>query len=834
MPQDPFARHFPTAGGSDPFARPATVQDDVDPFASTPPVRSKWGDYAGMAMRGLTGFLAGEGGPVGALVSGAGDLAAQTVEKFGGSRDKYNLGEAGVSSAAGAIPFGRAGSLIARMLKGSAIASGTSAAMDVASQLGDDDPSAFDIGRTGRAARSGAVLGTAGAGAGALAEKFIGRGRSTGVLAKEAGLERQPRLRAGNNVVDVPATGAPEPFHVDTPAQTPQIRQPNNVVDVGEGGGEPFAMGDTPTRRPPFLRQPSNVTDIPATGTPEPFEIGSASPAQVDRVSELERRLADEERRHADTLAFFKKPGASERVEGGYGTQPDVPFSELPDINAPTAAAETGIENARRRGVPFVPSELVTTHQQLRPKWDQTLAETGSDQRESLPFFSRRVLGTENPRKLMGAERKALKAAKDAGKPIYPGEPRDEFSTGTGQPVSRPDTVETSAFPGGRSTEEHSVGDLVDRLYDDESGSIDPVLARRLGLHAGSAAAGAGLAGATSDDEHRTRNMLGGAAVGAVAPLGPSKLGKLRYFSLLGSTGAQTKNLVGNAGAVLVRAGEEAAIGNTAGAKKLLSSVFSTQTVKDSIDAFKHAPAQDTRWGKNTGVLGTFSRIMHSIDEGATKGMQRGGLSNDDARTSLFTAEPKSKAGKSIASRAESLSAIMPFVRTGVNALERGMEHTPGVGLLPAVRAMRGSSTNRVMARQAMGALAMLAGGAVGADNPTVGAALGPLAFPFSAGAAGRRAYDKTKHKGDLLTTFAKEEADTLRRALPFPTDAYDFDPGKYLSTFVPGVGRDASLVNPNDLDTSGGLFDPSIAKIPYLNAAMLRRKPKARKAVTR
>jgi hypothetical protein len=211
--------------------------------------------------------------------------------------------------------------------------------------------------------------------------------------------------------------------------------------------------------------------------------------------------------------------------------------------------------------------------------------------------------------------------------------------------------------------------------------------------------------------------------------------------------------------------------------------------------------------------------------------LERGGLSRNEARTSLFTSEPKSVSGKWMAARPEGMSAVMPFVRTGTNIVERGLEHTPGIGMLPAVRAMRGDPTNRVLARQAMGALALAAGVGYGSDNPYVGAALGPLALPFMAGAAGKRAYER---RGDPLTNIAKGELDLLRQSLPLPTDSFDFDPGKYLATFVPGVGRDASLVDPRTLETSKGLFDPSIAKIPYLNAALLRRKRKPSKRAVR
>lgn len=721
------------------------------------------------------------------------------------------------------------------------------------------------------------------------------------------GLPRQPAVRAGNTVVDMAGEGtAIDPFRV---AAAEPAGLPGPLVRAG-------ASGQAAT--PPMTLAPG--------ATPEPFELppllkpamGAKPPAPVPTLPA-----------GAPTAAMTPVTQAIEAIAapGGAGAV------------APVAAApvRTAADVARESGKPFVPSEVFSTWLGLRPKWADTLASTGSDMREDLPFFARRVLSAENPRKLMGAERKAVAAAKAAGKPIVPGAPELQPGATTPHPVPRPDTIETtSPFPGGPpapapppppaaaaatgklrvrkdpdfamngihhvtledgtqarvfydrasqtwyedlpTTQKHtshysdltgnsrdeliakirqrgtgtdaakgapksaaidpetsSLDDMVTRLYGDETGSIDPEVARRLGLHAGSAAIGGGVAGAMSDDETRTRNMIGGAVLGAAAPTaftkgGAELLGKLRYFSMLGSTGAQSKNIVGNAGSVLVRASEEALTGNTQTAKDLLSQVFSRETAARIVDAFKNAPAADTRWGKNTGALGVFSRIMHAVDEGVTAGLERGGLTNAEAKTSLFTSEPLSKSGKWIASRPEYMSAVVPFVRTGVNIVERGLEHTPGIGSLPAVRAMRGSSTDRVIARQALGALAMAAGVGLGESSPTVGAAMGPLWLPYTIGARGREAYER--RSGDPFSNVARSVPETIGESLPLPSSSTvsPYDPARFLASFVPGLLRDASAVPPSEFKQPG-LFDPAIAKIPFLNEALLERKPPKRAA---
>jgi hypothetical protein len=525
--------------------------------------------------------------------------------------------------------------------------------------------------------------------------------------------------------------------------------------------------------------------------------------------------------------------------EGGRGLIP----AERPDAAA--AAVETGLDRAKATGKVNVPSELYTAWQDLRPRWAEQAAATGDNMAEDLPFFARRVIqGAENPRKLMGAERKALKSAQSAGKELFPGAPREDFGTSTGQPVPRPDT--RMAFPDD-GTPLPDDNDLLRQFLSDESGSISPELAQKLGLHATSAAAGAGLGYLGSDDEHKTRNAIGMGLVGAAAPLalqkgGLDQLSKLRYFSMLASPSAQLKNVVGNSGSVLVRAGEEALTGNTQGAKDLLSSVFSRETAARIAEAYKHAGADipgDTRWGQTSGPLGIPSRMMHGVDEGVTQGLERGGLSTDEAKLSLFTSEPRSKVGKWIASRPPAASIAMPFVRTATNMVERGLEHTPGVGLLPAVREMRGDDSRRVMARQAMGALAMLAGGyglseVPRALQPYVAAAAGPLALPLMAGSQISKAYESHAPHADPFAKAVKSQGTLLADQLPLPSGSYEYDPSRILASFVPGVLAAANGADsPSDFEQPG-LFDPSIAKIPFLNSALLRRKPKRARRVSR
>lgn len=902
------------------------------PAAPATPEPSHWGDYLGLAIRGAGGFLGGEGGAPGAAINGLADLLAQGAERIGGSRDRFNMLEAGTAAGVGAIPFGKAGSTALRYLKGALFGSGAGAAMDVANQLGDDRRQGFDTGELGRAAVSGGVLGTAGAGIGHGLETLLGRGgravaptlRDTLQAEAERAGTITPRsvplsedIAAGRAVGPDAGTFAPlnsaapaaggitsreqiggiDPARLNTPpaaapAQAwwaPRVRSTADVVDVPgpiEGGLDaprgPQNQGPAGlpgSDRVPLPRSPRGGPGGPEPpdytggggGAVEPFDPYSrtvadgsddwhltapddaapaatpATPAAAEPFdADFEQRYADAERRNIDAFtrrflspldALVSTPERQAELRDAVNAARDarrVTAAAVPAEQAAAAAAEAPASTAAAAAGPrtHVPAEILATWLKLRPKWAETLAGTGVDQREDLVPFTERVLREPNARKLMGAERKAVRGARErytaegrGEQLLSPESPLREGQTAGSGPLESPPGRLTGSFTDTALPDEAgSLDDLVHRFFSDESGSIDPALAQRLGRTAAGALAGAGTAAALSDDENRTRNVIGAALLGAGAT-NPELLAKLRFFSMLGSVGAQTKNLVGNTGATAAKVGELALSGDRAAAKRLASSVFSPDTGREIAQAFRDAPANDTRWGSNSGPLGIFSRMMHAVDQGVSSSMERGGLTPDETRLTLFTGAPRSAAGKWLAARPSSFSALMPFVRTATNIAERGLEHTPGLAMLPAVRAMRPETTNQqLLARQAMGLMALLAGGTMGSAHPLLGAALGPLSVPFAAGAAARRGYEQ---RGDTFSNIVKAEADLLGDALPLPSSTFStpYDPGKFIASFVPTLLKEASLVDLRDLDTRGSIFNPAIAKLPFLNDAVLRRR---------
>lgn len=492
------------------------------------------------------------------------------------------------------------------------------------------------------------------------------------------------------------------------------------------------------------------------------------------------------------------------------------------DLDAILAAGE-------RPRKPFVPAEHVVAHREIMKRQAE---KPGSGNTSGDLVGSSVQWQKTTPERLWNLERKATKAARArTGDRLLP--------IAFDETPRNPTTVD-QLHPNWPKTP----GDGADLTG--ESGAIDPELLTKLAFHLGGAATGATAAGVLSDDDTRLRNMIGAGLAGGIAPLAvtnPQALQRIRYASLLGSGSPQIKNLLGGVSNTAVRAGENLLTGDVQGAKDLLSGVFDPEILTRFRDAFQDAGTATPRtmdagrWGTTQGILGLPSRVMHAADEAFTGGLQRGGLTEDDARTVLMTNQPRSLTGQKVAELAHipTISTVVPFARTAMNMLERGLEHTPGIGSLPAVAKMRPESTfGQRMARQGMGAAA-LGAGAVASEylpdsvEPYAVAGMGPLALPYLFGAAGKEAYER---RGDPFSNVARSPIDVLRDAMALPTDPYDWDLGRYMASYVPGVVRDASLADPRSFSTSRSIFDPTISKIPMLNEAVLPRK--ARRAVQR
>lgn len=148
-----------------------------------------------------------------------------------------------------------------------------------------------------------------------------------------------------------------------------------------------------------------------------------------------------------DAVDYNPRPGETYGIEGprgfqlltdngGRAPQSILPGSAIPpaDMLPPGAAspleqnlADAGVTNAigsdqgavrlNENGVPKgkIPAPFVALMQRLGSGWENTLAKTGVDMREGAVAMAHRIAAEENPRNLMGAERKLVKELRDQG-----------------------------------------------------------------------------------------------------------------------------------------------------------------------------------------------------------------------------------------------------------------------------------------------------------------------------------------------------------------------------------------------------------------------------------
>jgi GNAT superfamily N-acetyltransferase len=642
--------------------------------------------------------------------------------------------------------------------------------------------------------------------------------------------------------------GADGPLDLDVRGGTPEddvdalMRSLGVTDDVLEAATSPRTVAASAT--------PDGIRYVPRPGTisaelPDGTVVGSLN--FVDNGADglkLANIDVDENMRRqgigTQLLETLRKQAGDRPIDRGDAV--------TPEGQAFRAATSRSAADVPAEPLIYIPREQEQAYREIIER-EARAAMTGQEQPglDTLIGAARRWQEEPNPRRLWGVERKATQAARSrVGRWMrQPGEGGQRQPTA---PSLQPSPLDPTPAPPleADSLPPDAKNRWLDALFGDDSGAggeagyIDPTLLEKLGRHAGGAAIGSAVGGYYSDDDTRARNMIGGAILGGALPAGGQRLAKLRYASMLGGSSPQLSNISGGVSATLVRATEEALTGNVQGAKDLLSGVFDQRTLDAIVDSWKRNPgAMDgdvSRWGSTSGILGAPSRAMHAVDEGITSGMTRGGLSTEEAKLQLLTSKPRSRTGQWVASRPGEGwgSAVMPFVRTATNLVERGLEHTPGAGFLKGVKAMRpNDSTGRRLARQGMGLAAMGAGAAFGDEHPQVTPLLGPLALPYALGTAGVEALE-SRSGGDPLRRVTLSAFDTLRRMAPLPSNEYAYDPTRYLASYVPGIVRDANWIAPDEFRQDQSIFDPAIARIPVVNEAVLPRRVKRPRRVSR
>lgn len=276
------------------------------------------------------------------------------------------------------------------------------------------------------------------------------------------------------------------------------------------------------------------------------------------------------------------------------------------------------------------------------------------------------------------------------------------------------------------------------RQINNERGSVDPMLAAKIGLPVAGAVAGSAMAGEDGNP------LLGGAlgALGGLAAANPGatmkRLQEARMIGML-SGAALPKSVLGNVGAHLTAAAE---MGSAAPIREMLRV---PTNVKTAVQAFRNQPktisaATGAAPVEGLGRLNLPGRLMGALDEASNASLQRSGLSPEQAQRLLLTTENPVGAGSTLNTALNTRLGrwLVPFQRIPVNQFSQGVQSLEG--LLPKgsvkLDPVHTSKAGRALTVGSMGAGA-LAGDET--NNPLALAMLsalaGPRALPFALGA---------------------------------------------------------------------------------------------------
>lgn len=831
--------------GDEPANPAPTPPPQVEDDAASP----GWGKYGGMATRALGAIVGNSGGWWGAGASGLSEAAAEKME----GRD-INPWQVGFQSVLGAIPLGRvfgkgvslAGSAIRGALFSTAGTAGTALADKRLPTVKELETSALVGGATGGALRGmqraltkeGPVaaralnaeervpsvprvaqpieneavrmaraeqpamnfdIATPEQGSQLAQEAILGshavaaryskmqaalaasQGKTSALIDRLSMAARRAEARAAGTVEPELASASQRPMF--TPEEMTGLTPSAKVPPTPPTPALQNVTPPVPPRIPGAPIVSSRITNMQAdlerqyggrmnsfVGDPEfvnavPPDVKNITPipTPIDRRSPLTTSLRD----LMDEARATREgtPRVTEDIDPVMAPQPDV---------APAPLALAG------RTKPHVPAPVTALWQRLKPKWDATLAAQENDQipfkvdpHEDLVSFSERIKH-EDPSQLMGAEKKVRKL-----------------------------------------------------LDEQQGGFISPELAARLGL-----TVAGGATGAVVDKEHPLRGALIGAGGGAALGSSPAilralksgtfanKAEALRYFSMLSGPTTQAKNIIGNVGAVAAHSLEN----RTA---EPLRQLFSSKTLQDLTREFKSP--QPGRWGNVHGPLGVPGRAMGAVDAATKDALKRAGITLEDARRITFTNTPTSQSGKALVNffrqAGPAARLVVPFSQTATNIVERGIERTPGLGILADYLSKGELKTSA--AKQLLGLAAVAGGSQFGKLPPVLQAALAPYSLPYSMGVGARDALDKNQPWDDAAMNAWNEAL----KLVPAPMDKRAFDPRQWLAQMVPNALREADPVDQTTLDpNSVPIIGQALQKFPVLNAALLKQKKLAKK----
>ena len=313
---------------------------------------------------------------------------------------------------------------------------------------------------------------------------------------------------------------------------------------------------------------------------------------------------------------------------------------------------------------------------------------------------------------------------------------------------------------------------------------------------------GGGLGGATygaataEEDESPALRALGyGTLGGVMLPMGAGALARgyqkggvgeaitdYTYFSFLSSPDTIVRGNFGAVGGALQAALEKSLEGRARGnldeaAKggRILKSLVTegpsiyTRAMRATPDEFermyrqympkKLTPTGTQRVEQHTGGVGV-GKMFGAPDMVAVNAMRRGGFTAEEAARYTLTGTPQSKPLKSLLEKHQQLrgegglqgfamTQLAPFARVGLLGLEKGLQRTPGVGIVANRLMKTGATPVQQGIQQGLG----LGAGALGYKaedlgiDPRVGLVggplLGPAFLPFQAGRELRRQHER-------------------------------------------------------------------------------------------
>lgn len=397
--------------------------------------------------------------------------------------------------------------------------------------------------------------------------------------------------------------------------------------------------------------------------------------------------------------------------------------------------------------------------------------------------------------------------------------------------------------PSNRFGAERRVMKPFDKAYNDAQAAARPT----------SAAGHPAMSDAMTALEQLIKGEEGSLDVSALTPENLSKAEQAtqrwRFGGMLSGPMSHVRNIAQNTGN-LAGFDLENLVGRALG-KEAKPSALRELMTPDSLgvlrDEFRQPTAGTDKYSQQmSGVLGIPSRAMHAEDQMFQQALTRSGAATpEQAEELLYNRSPQTRLGQKFVDLTSNPIARLkiPFSRVGTNILEQSIQRTPGLGLIAEMVSKGALKTSAE--KQIVGSLVAAGAGAAGAlqddprqpMNPIAALMLGSYALPALMAHGAVTAFRKPD---STIWSSIKSGLGTIQPMIPglsgFNRDVSSV-PSDLVASMVPNVLRDAGQlltgVDPSTLDNESGkrFLGPAIAKIPWLNTAVLHPKRGAKGA---